>query len=449
MNKLWIVPLFFLVLSGSGFALISLHHARTQSPEVTSSSIDAREHNVGETPGCVFKTVMEGEGTDTLQRIETPAQVRAATERGLQWLVQAQQNDGGFGAGTHARQDIRDPHAVKSDPATTAMVCMALLRTGSTLELGTYAAQLQKGTTYLLVAVERSPKDRINITELQGTQIQTKLGGNIDVTLASQFFSNLLEKLDGQHALRPRVTAALEDCVARIQKGQQGDGSLRGDGWAGVLQSSFAANALESADAIGIAVDSAVLSSFKEYQINNVDARSGNVNTDRSAGVMLYSVSGSSRSSAKGARRAKAVLDKAKEDGRVEQQAPVTQENLMKAGLDADDATRSNTAFGVYNTAKERAQDSEVMDGFGSNGGEEFISYLQTGESLVINNDSTWGNWYTTTTARLVGIQTNDGSWQGHHCITSPVFCTATALLILSVNNDIDQLVAQGTTVRH
>ena len=74
------------------------------------------------------------------------------------------------------------------------------------------------------------------------------------------------------------------------------------------------------------------------------------------------------------------------------------------------------------------------------------MSFLQTGESLIINKDHSWRNWYDATTSRLVSIQNNDGSWNGHHCITSPVFCTATALLILSVNNDIEALVAQGAT---
>jgi hypothetical protein len=39
---------------------------------------------------------------------------------------------------------------------------------------------------------------------------------------------------------------------------------------------------------------------------------------------------------------------------------------------------------------------------------------------------------------KIISIQKNDGSWEGHHCITSPVFCTAVALLILSIHNDLD-----------
>ena len=41
-------------------------------------------------------------------------------------------------------------------------------------------------------------------------------------------------------------------------------------------------------------------------------------------------------------------------------------------------------------------------------------------------------------------IQNDDGSWNGHHCITSPVFCTATCGLILSINNDVNKLIQMG-----
>jgi hypothetical protein len=84
------------------------------------------------------------------------------------------------------------------------------------------------------------------------------------------------------------------------------------------------------------------------------------------------------------------------------------------------------------------------MSGFGNNGGEEFLSYLQTGESMVIGNDAGWTSWYDNMSGRLLAIQNQDGSWNGHHCITSPVFCTATCLLILAITNDIDKLSKTG-----
>ena len=37
-------------------------------------------------------------------------------------------------------------------------------------------------------------------------------------------------------------------------------------------------------------------------------------------------------------------------------------------------------------------------------------------------------------TANLNRVQNADGSWSGHHCITGRTFCTAAALLVLTVD---------------
>ncbi|HMC97938.1 MAG TPA: hypothetical protein VKG92_09800, partial [Flavobacteriales bacterium] len=154
-------------------------------------NVEAKKHD----KGCVFKTVFEGEGLDSSFVLRTPETVIRSEQRGLEWLVKAQAEDGGYGSGTHARQDIMDPHQVSTDPATTAMVGMALMRMGSTVDQGPYKAQLRSAAEYLLVHVEKAPKDAINVTDLQGTQIQVKLGANIDVALTAQFLSNLSAKL--------------------------------------------------------------------------------------------------------------------------------------------------------------------------------------------------------------------------------------------------------------
>ncbi len=394
--------------------------------------------------GCVFKTVYEGEGLDSSFVLTTPKAVLGAEQRALQWLLKAQANDGGYGAGTHARQDITDPHAVSTDPATTAMVAMALMRMGSTLDGGAYKEELARATEYLLKQVEAAPKGATNITQLQGTQIQVKLGANIDVALTAQFLSNLVARIGEQHPKHLRAMRALNTCVAIIQRSQQADGSVQGDGWAGVLQSSFAASALESAKAQGAEVDSEALELARDYQKANMDVNTGSVATERAAGITLYAVSGSSRNSAAEAREVREVVAKAKKEGKLAKDAPVSVTTLTDAGYSRDEAEKLNTAYQVYSVASQQAQQDNVISGFGNNGGEEFLSFLQTGESLVIGKDDGWKNWYQQTTGRLVGIQNQDGSWNGHHCITSPVFCTATSLLILSINNDIAHLMAQG-----
>lgn len=394
--------------------------------------------------GCVFRTLMGEESSELHDIYKTPEKVVQSIDRGLSWIIQAQNGNGGWGAGSHSRQDIVDPHAVEADPATTAMVSMALLRSGSTLTEGKYAKHLQRALEFLLKATENSESESQNITSLTGTQIQTKLGQNIDVILTAQFFSNVLDYAGHDNALKKRIQTSLNTCVSKIQRAQDASGNIAGAGWAGVLQSSFAANALESAQTKGAAVDKKALERSRDAQKNNYNAKTGDVNTDTGAGIMLYSVSGSARASAKEARRVEEEFKKAKEAGALPAEAAVTPENLAKIGFDKDDAMKYTTAYEVYQSAKVQAQREDVMDGFGSNGGEEFLSYLQTGESMVIGKDNGWQKWYDNISGRMLKIQNNDGSWNGHHCITSPVFCTATSLLILSINNDIDKLIEAG-----
>jgi len=394
--------------------------------------------------GCVFRTVMGEESSALSSEYKTPEKVQLSLDRGLTWIVGAQNQNGGWGAGSHSRQDITDPHEVSADPATTAMVSMALLRSGTSLTAGKYSQQLKKGLNYLMQATENSQGSSHNITDVTGTQIQTKLGENIDVILTAQFFSNMLDHVDHDASLKARIQKNLNTCVSKIQKAQDSNGNMAGAGWAGVLQSSFATNALESAQTKGADVDEKKLDQSREAQKYNYDAKTGDVKTEKGAGVMLYSVSGSARASAKEARKVEEALSKAKRDGSLAESAPATPENLQKIGFDRDDAMKYSTAYEVYNAAKVQAQREDVMDGFGSNGGEEFLSYLQTGESMVIGKDNAWKKWYDDISGRMLKIQNNDGSWNGHHCITSPVFCTATSLLILSINNDIEKLTAIG-----
>ena len=69
--------------------------------------------------------------------------------------------------------------------------------------------------------------------------------------------------------------------------------------------------------------------------------------------------------------------------------------------------------------------------GFGSNGGEEFLSFLNISESLLIKGGKDWVDWDAKMATGLNKAQDKDGSWQGHHCITGKTFCTAGALLVL------------------
>lgn len=389
---------------------------------------------------CVFLTLTGLAPFDTSTVTVNSKLVDAALRNGLNWIVQAQQENGGWGAGSHQRQDLRDPHAVPADPATTALVGMALLRTTEKPFAGKESERLRKAVRFLLQAVDNTPAQSVNITTLTNTQPQIKLGKNIDVILTAQFFSNALRYLTNSHDLKSEVEKALQKCVAKIQQAQDHDGGWKEGGWAPVLQSALANNALEGAKDAGAAVDDKVLERSRDYQKQNYDVKTNSAVTGKAAGVLLYSVSSSARASAKEAGEAKQYIEKAKKSGKLDDKAVVNEANLEKAGLSKTEAQKYATAYKIKTAAAERAQDKDVETGFGNNGGEEFLSYLMTGESLIIGGND-WKSWYEKMSGRLVQIQNADGSWNGHHCITSPVFCTATCLLILSIDKDIDFMI--------
>lgn len=393
--------------------------------------------------GCVFMTTMGEQSSEGFSVFKTNENVQLSVRDGLSWLAEAQLENGGYGAGSHTAQHVRNPHAVKADPATTAMVAQALVRSGTTLKKGAYADNLKNAIAYLLETVESSSKTDPYITDVRNTQIQSKLGQNIDAVLTAQFLSNLLDRnLKGLD--KKRVNRALDICVAKIEAGTDASGRQKGAGWAGVLQSGLANSALEAAQSVGADVDEEVLEKARDYQKQNYDEKDGSVKTEDGAGVMLYAVSGSVRASAKDARRAQEALNKAKKEGKLDDKAPMSVANLIKSGFSESEAIDYNASYKVYESAKNTAQRSDVLNGFGNNGGEEFLSFLQTGESLVVNKDEDWKDWYDNMSGRILKIQNEDGSWNGHHCITSPVFCTATSVLLLTVENDIQFLSNMG-----
>ena len=388
---------------------------------------------------CVMKTILgidSSEDGKLVSSFVTSPMVDSAVKKGIEWIAAAQAPDGGWGSGSHAAQNIRDPHAVNTDPASTSLVTMSLLRNDNSMEKGKYAEALKKGTEYLLRAVENCPASQVQITTLTNTQPQVKLGRNIDVILTAQFFTNILRYEIKDEQLKKRIEKALDKCIDKIQKTQSTNGAWADGGWAPVLQSALANNALESADDIGRTVDSNKLKRSREYQKLNFNADTKAAVTGDAAGVLLYSISSTARASAKDAQRAEVVIAQAKKVGKLDTNAKVTEENLVIAGLGAYESKNFSTAYKVNYAAKDEALKEEVMSGFGNNGGEEFLSFLMTGESMLMQGGDSWKKWYDMMSGKLVNIQNRDGSWNGHHCITSPVFCTATCLLILSIHND-------------
>ena len=357
-------------------------------------------------------------------------------DNALDWLAKAQHESGGWGSGSHSAQDIRDPHKVQTDPASTAFSAMALLRVGSDPTAGKYKIHLRKAAEYLVRVVNEAKPQGPTITSLKGTQPQTKLGQFIDTSMTLQFLSRVLPKLPKSDPLHQQVDQALDKCLAKLQNSQQQDGSWGGGSWAGVLQSSVGCSALEWAAAAGKTVDGTVLARARDHQKGNFNVETGRSSAPDSAGIELYAFAGSQRAAASEAGAARQLIEEAKENGILPADASCTVENLMTLGVDKPQANTLYKSYAQNMAQLEQLDNEQLLSGFGNNGGEEFLSYMLTSESLVLQGGNAWPKWKQKMNTRMAKIQIANGSWTGHHCITSPVFCTAAAIQCLTADRD-------------
>jgi hypothetical protein len=236
--------------------------------------------------------------------------------------------------------------------------------------------------------------------------------------------------------LQKRIDDAIAVCVQKLEKAQNTNGSYVDGGWAPVLQSAMATNALERASASGYTVDVTKLRNAKNYQRKNIDAVSGTVKAEDAAGISLYAIASSQRASAEEARRVRELLDGVIPIVWDEVPVEELEEHLETRGVGKDEAQVLAEAYVVNRSANTQLQDDGILSGFGNNGGEEFLSYMMTSESMVSTSATDWDQWHAKVTNLLSSIQNQNGSWSGHHCITSPVFCTAAVVLALTADRD-------------
>jgi hypothetical protein len=321
--------------------------------------------------------------------------VEPDVDRPLAWLIASQNDDGSWG---------EEAHSQAPDVATTSLAGIALLRTGHTGSRGQFQANTRRAVEYVIAAVEHAPADQIAV-QGPGTLPQRKLGRNIDTFLAAQFLSEALPTLPRD--LSGPASAALANCVSRIERAQGTDGSFAKDGWAPLLSSAFAANGLHAAAKVGAVVDAKKLARADANLMGKYDERTKSFDIRESAGVPLYSAAASAIASA-----------------RVQQAKP---------GSEEASGEMQRKAKAVAAGAGEQLSNDRLLRGYGTYGGEEHVSYMMTAEAKAIAGGGEFAEWSKQMRLRLASIQREDGTWRGDHCITSTTFCTAASLITLAV----------------
>src|SRR5262249_25483227 len=120
----------------------------------------------------------------------TPKPLSDAVQRGFRYLVGQQHPGGGWSqgggwrtgeqGGRIERPAVQDP----PDVANTCVAALALLRGGHGPRGGEYGPPVARALDFVIGHVERADADSPYVTDLRGTQVQTKIGPYVD-TFAS------------------------------------------------------------------------------------------------------------------------------------------------------------------------------------------------------------------------------------------------------------------------
>ncbi|MCH8241831.1 MAG: hypothetical protein IH897_04365 [Planctomycetes bacterium] len=351
---------------------------------------------------------------------------------GLDWLVQTQDKSGGWGQGEESQGMGHSMDQIKDVPnvADTSSATLAMLRAGSTPRNGAYSESIRRAIYFVCGEIENSDYESLYVTNVRGTRLQAKLGTYIDTFLAAALLAEVRDTMPDE-ADRERVVSALDKVMNKMENNQRQDGSWGNQGWAPALAESLASKAINRAFQAGADVDEVVRVRAERYARDRFDNQTYNFSTDGSADIALYAVA-ASVSGMQDSDNTNAMVQgelrlamQSAASGPQREQAQRALERIKENKQDLGKAKKSLI---------KRLEDKRFIAGFGSNGGEEFLSYMLIGESLVVDGGPQWEKWDASITDNLNRIQNSNGSWTGHHCITGRTFCTAAALLVLMVD---------------
>ncbi len=406
-----------------------------------------------------------------------PKPLTAAVDKGLAYLINQQNENGGWGQGGGWRNNTQAGGRVEGanvadppDVANTCIATLALLRAGHTPSAGKYAKNVARAVDFICANVEKADAKSLFVTTVRGTQVQGKIGPYVDTFLTSLVLAEIKGRMPDDTGGK-RLVAALNKTIGKIEDNLKADGTFAGnDGWAPVLSEGLAVKALNRSAQAGAMVKEEVLARTEKKSVDSFDPKSGTVVAATSpatsgagarfggfggraaatagpralgtpaaapsaavvasdAGVPIYSTSNNVAGLQDAVNTNRILAQKARE--------VVAKADAPKADKDKalGDLKRFAEVEKVCDQATQaivtRLKDKQFIQGFGSNGGEEFLSYMNISEALVVKGGNDWETWDRAMSDNLTRIQDKDGGWSGSHCITGKTFCTGTALLVL------------------
>ncbi len=308
---------------------------------------------------------------------EWTKQSERAVTRGTEWVLKTMHRDGGCGV------DIGQP----PDIGCTAMVGLALLSMGNTPVEGPRSREVRSIVNYLLRVVDTMPSD--DITSQVQTQLQNKIGRHAHTFFATTFLCEVLGEGYDPEPVEKALKKLVDVIVSTQTEGHWGQQS-----WAPMLGTVMGWVALRAGHQVGLKVGNSP-EATGDYIIRQMSGGLGN-----NGGSWMHTLY-------KNATGIRVLYELGRDDEDVAKTAFKGVEDLVG---------KDNTAFSQA-------------------GGEEYLAFHLITETMLQKGGKDWKTWFPTVRDKIVGVQNNDGSWTGHHCITSRTFCTAAACLVLCSPN--------------
>jgi len=303
---------------------------------------------------------------------------RESSERGVDFLLRAQNFDGSWGDNSKSPGDL----------GNTAIACLAILCHGTTPTRGHHAHALRRGVDWISLRTSGCSQGRLTIRP--DTLLQRKLGNNADLYLVSLLWSQLVGMNVDAHE-DDRMHAELTAMCRMISSLQKPTGDWE-TSYEPMLTTVLAWLSLKQAASAGITIKQGSPEKVIDYLRNKC--------LEESTGIFREARWGNN-------------------------ERFVTQSGAVRVfyGMGLGHLAEIKKATRVMTRMR---FDQDVG---GHQGGEEFLGALFATQAMFQEHAHHYEKWYPKIVTALRKCQNRDGSWTGHHCITGRVFCTACSIL--------------------
>jgi hypothetical protein len=313
-------------------------------------------------------------------------------DRGIQWLIKAQNKDGSWG------MDLKTPPNVSA----TAIAGLALLASGSTDREGADPAAVRalKSCVAHLLKRGRSAKKGRDIADGEHSEVQTYVGHMAPTFYAVIFLSQIYgnKSLELSVESMREMKEVLEKLTDTIALSQDADGSWFKNTYSSLQGTCLAWMALRSANSAGIPIKAATIEKTLKF-----------IRAQYNPGIKMFNAPG--------------------------QRGASTQTIYATCS-----AIRILHGMGLW---KER-EDQEAMRTFLDKvakgqwsgefltiTGEDYPAALFMTHALIKEGGANWETWFGFVRAKLLKHQNADGSWTATSCLSGRTFATACAALCL------------------